>query len=181
LTTVLTAALLCFASPLKLLGTDGSQHDPFAGAAHEPSVFLFIAHDCPVCNIYVPEIKRLCSEFGSKCQFTLIYSETGVTSVIARKHAKSFGLVGTRQLLDPGGRFATECGAAITPEAAVFDASRHLVYLGRIDNLFYGIGRQRPAATVHDLNRALTALLANKPVPAASGKPVGCYIETSLP
>ena len=67
-------------------------------------------------------------------------------------------------------------GATITPEAAVFDARQRLVYRGRIDDRFVELGRERPAATQHDLRNALTAALAGKPVSPSHTQAVGCFI-----
>ena len=39
-----------------------------------------------------------------------------------------------------------------------------MVYLGRIDDRFVELGRERPAATRNDLRNVLTALVAGKPV-----------------
>jgi hypothetical protein len=69
--------------------------------------------------------------------------------------------------------------ATITPEVAVlipFLAGFREVYKGRIDNRYIALGRERPAATRHDLENAIRAVLAHGPVPMADGPPVGCSI-----
>ncbi len=41
------------------------------------------------------------------------------------------------------------------------------VYRGRIDDRYFALGRERPQAMHHDLEEAIRAVLADKPVPAA--------------
>jgi hypothetical protein len=66
---------------------------------------------------------------------------------------------------------------SITPEAAVFDANHHLIYHGRIDDLYQDFGRSRPAATTHELDDAIRAAIAGKTLPADTAPAVGCYIS----
>ena len=63
----------------------------------------------------------------------------------------------------------------MTPEAAIYVGGK-LMYRGRIDNRYVELGVERPAATQRDLADALAALLAGKPVVAATTQAVGCYI-----
>ena len=51
-----------------------------------------------------------------------------------------------------------------------------VAYRGRIDNRYVELGVERPAATQRDLADALAAVVAGKPVAAATTQAVGCYI-----
>jgi hypothetical protein len=66
--------------------------------------------------------------------------------------------------------------ATVTPEAAVFDRAKRLVYHGRIDDRFVSLGLERPEPTTHDLADALSAMLAGKRVAPASTQAVGCFL-----
>jgi len=68
-------------------------------------------------------------------------------------------------------------GAKVTPEVAVFNLKRDLVYHGRIDDLYREYGKARRAATTHELADAIKA--ANKGVapPSAAAEGVGCFIS----
>jgi hypothetical protein len=71
-----------------------------------------------------------------------------------------------------------------TPEAAVFvpDGSGwREVYHGRIDDRYLSFGHERPHATQHDLELAIGAALAHRPVPPPGGDPVGCAIMPPQP
>jgi len=68
---------------------------------------------------------------------------------------------------------------SVTPEAAVFaveNGQLREAYHGRIDDLYFAFGQERPAATHHDLEDAIGALLAGRPAAQASHGPVGCSI-----
>jgi len=69
--------------------------------------------------------------------------------------------------------------ATVTPEAAVFLAEGddlREVYHGRIDDRYLSLVQQRPQAEHHELETAIAAALAGKPVPQPGGPPVGCSI-----
>ena len=67
--------------------------------------------------------------------------------------------------------------AQITPEVAVFDRNHQLLYDGRIDNWYVDLSRARPAATTHELEDAIRAALAGKPIAEQEVRGVGCYIS----
>ena len=67
-----------------------------------------------------------------------------------------------------------QVGAKVTPEVAVYDEARVLVYSGRIDDRFVDFGQVRPAPTRRDLVEALDAVLAGEPVARARVEAVGC-------
>jgi hypothetical protein len=59
----------------------------------------------------------------------------------------------------------------------VFNGKGHLVYHGRIDNLYQEIGRTRTVATTHELEDAIQAALSGKSLATRSIHAVGCYIS----
>jgi hypothetical protein len=145
-------------------------------AALALTVLIFVSTDCPVSNRYAPEIVRLYEQFTPQgLRFRLVYPNPLDTPMAIDAHMRGFGLPRITER-DPDHRLVKQAGATITPEAAVFDKRGRLVYLGRIDNRFVELGRERPAATEHDLRNALTALAAGKPIAMARTQAVGCFI-----
>jgi len=68
---------------------------------------------------------------------------------------------------------------SVTPEAAVFAVENGRLreaYHGRIDDLYFAFGQERPAAAHHDLEDAISAVMAGRPAMAAAHGPVGCSI-----
>ena len=139
-------------------------------------VCLFARTDCPVSNSYAPEVRRMYEKFSPRgVGFYLVYPDADESSQIIEKHLKeySYPFPGLR---DPKHELVKLAGAKITPEAAVFDVKGKLLYLGRIDDRYVDFGKMRAAATQKDLERALEAILADKPAPPAGGPAIGCFI-----
>src|SRR6185503_1775067 len=156
----------------------GASVDPLeAPAGTKAIVFLFTSTDCPISNRYAPEVRRLAETYGSKgVAFRLVYPNPAETASAIREHMAAFQYSGAAEAFrDPAHALVKLAGATVTPEAAVYAGGR-LVYRGRIDNRYVELGVERPAATERDLANALAAVVAGKPVAAATTQAVGCYI-----
>jgi hypothetical protein len=139
-------------------------------------VLVFAATDCPISNRYVPEIARLNREFSPQgVRFWWVFPNPSDNAKLVSQHKKDFA-IHENSLLDVFQATTKRANATITPEAAVFTAGMHEVYHGRIDDRYLDIGRERPQAGHHDLEAAISAALAGKPVPPPGGPPVGCSI-----
>jgi hypothetical protein len=159
-----------------VMGVDGRLHRPLSEAHGKPVVFIFISHDCPVCNTYAPEIGRIEAKYGQRIDVDIVYTDPAITRKGAKEHAKEFSIDRGALFLDEKSEFAVACGARLTPEAIVFDPNGRPVYSGRIDDRYRALGQQRPAATTHDLTLALDAVLSHETPKPAAGPPVGCVI-----
>ena len=141
------------------------------------SLLIFVSTDCPVSNRYAPVIRRLYEEFAPRgVVVQLVYPNPADDRAAIDKHLKAYGYPSSIGVPDPRHTLVRSVKATITPEAAILDASHHLVYRGRIDDRFVELGRERPAATTHDLYDALTAALSGRPVQPATTQAVGCFI-----
>lgn len=153
----------------------GQPINPFQGKARA-RVFLFVRSDCPISNQYAPELRRIAKEFaGHDVQFWVVYPDKAATKAAITKNMKAYGFPG-QAIRDPNQVLVKRAKATISPEAAVFNAAGKEVYRGRIDNLYVNIGLKRHAATTHDLEDALSASLAGRPVKQAVTKAVGCWL-----
>lgn len=140
-------------------------------------VLLFLGHDCPVSNGYAPEVGRLCKGYTPKgVAFCVIYADADLGVDDARKHAKEYGFA-CPAILDPEMRLALKVGATVKPEAAVLSPEGELLYLGRIDDTYAGIGKRRLQPTRRELKDALDAVLAGNAVAVARAKAIGCPID----
>jgi hypothetical protein len=178
---VLFGCLSTFAQAAEPFGTDLDGHpiDQIAPPGTKAVVLFFAASDCPISNRYIPEITRLDREFAPLgVRFWWVYPNPGDTAAVVRQHDEQFNIQG-HAALDTEQQLTRMAHATITPEVAVlipFLAGFREVYKGRIDNRYIALGRERPAATRHDLENAIRAVLAHGPVPMADGPPVGCSI-----
>ncbi|MFN2542211.1 MAG: redoxin family protein [Chthoniobacterales bacterium] len=144
---------------------------------HAATVIFFILHDCPICNSYVPEMNRIVREYGGRgFGFVAAYLDVDFPPAEAQYHACEyrfdfpFVVDGKREL-------AARSGTTTVPEAAVFDRNGGILYRGRIDDLYAGIGQRRSAPTQRNLREALDAIAAGEKPKRALLPGVGCPIE----
>lgn len=154
----------------------GNPVDPVKSTSGKVVVLVFVRTDCPISNRYAPTIQRLSAAHAGKAAFWLVYPSKSESAEVIRKHEREYGYK-IPALRDPQHVLVKESQVQITPEVAVFDANRHLVYHGRIDNLYEDIGRARSAATTHELEDAISAALGGKSLSADAIHAVGCYIS----
>lgn len=175
---IAVACLLSIPSPAFAQKTarhpDGSPADPFQKASGKPVVLVFVRTDCPVSNRYAPLIRQISSHYGDKVGFWLVYLGKTASAEKIRQHESEYGYK-LAALRDPQHALVAQAQVQVTPEAAVFDARHHLLYHGRINNLYEHLGHARPAATTHELDDAIQAALSGK-TPPASAPGVGCLI-----
>ncbi len=154
----------------------GNPIDPLKTASGKVVVLVFVRTDCPVSNRYAPTIQRLSAANAGKAMFWLVYPSKAESADSIRKHEREYGYK-IPALRDPQHTLVKESQVEITPEVAVFDANRRLVYHGRIDNLYEDIGRARRVATTHELEDAISSALAGKRLAVEATHGVGCYIS----
>ncbi|HTW78628.1 MAG TPA: redoxin domain-containing protein [Terracidiphilus sp.] len=178
---VLLGCLAMMARAAEPFGTDLNGHpvERIAPPGAKAVVLFFAASDCPISNRYIPEIERLNGEFARQgVSFWWVYPNPGDTAAVVRQHDVQFN-IRADSVLDTEQRLTRMAHATITPEVAVFISSAaglREVYRGRIDDRYLALGQERPAATKHDLEMAIRAVLDNGPVPKPGGPPVGCSI-----
>jgi hypothetical protein len=153
----------------------GKEH-PAAEKNARATVWLFIAHDCPISNSYAPDIGRIMADYGQRgITVNLVYSESDFTVAALAEHAREHNYQGAL-FLDADARVARSCGLTVIPAAAVIDPHGQLAYCGRIDDRYVRIGHERSVVTTHDLRDALDAVLAGRPVATPRTEAVGCAI-----
>ena len=162
-----------------LTDVKGNQHAPFKSDKTKAVVFVFMLRDCPVSNVYAPELTRIHKEYSAKgVALYLVHPDRDTDAKSAIAHAKEYKL-NAPVLLDHDHKLTRLAEAEVTPEAAVFDAKGRLVYRGRIDNLYADFGKKRFKPTKRDLRDTLDALLAGKRLAKRTTEAVGCYIDFS--
>jgi hypothetical protein len=174
------AAGLGFAGPdessdLVFIDLDGVARRPLDPGSQAASVLIFYWQDCPISNSYAPELNRLRAAH-TNCAFYIVQVDPGLTRAAAKEHAQKFDLH-PPVLLDPQHRLVKRLKATVTPEAVVVGKKGQLLYRGRIDDGYAALGKKRAAITQHDLQDALDAIAAGKPVKKTETKAIGCLIQ----
>ena len=147
--------------------------------SHQATVLVFVTSDCPLVKRVMPKL----------CELDAAYRERGVQLVAVNVGASDTLKDMAAQAIEFEASFpfvkdedlacATRLGISRTPEAAVFDSQRRLVYRGRIDDQDR-LGGARPEPTRRDLAMALDELLAGTPVSVATTPVDGCLITAAV-
>lgn len=138
------------------------------------TVYVFTTTDCPISNRYAPEIQRLAAAFGSQARFVLVYPVPGDSDQKIREHKKKFAYA-LDSVRDPDQKLVKLTGATVTPEVAVMQGDQ-LLYRGRIDDRYVEFGKDRIKPTKRDLEDALGAALAGRPIAQSRTQAIGCYL-----
>ncbi len=150
-----------------------------AGSRERVVVLIFAATDCPISNRYVPVIARLNHEFAPQgVHFWWVFPNPEDTASIVAKHDSDYSITESA-LRDTHQTLVHLAHATITPEAAMFvvtPSGLREEYHGRIDDRYLAIGQERPQPQHRELEAAIAAALAGKPIPQPAGPPVGCSI-----
>ena len=139
------------------------------------TVYVFTTTDCPISNRYAPEIQRLAAKFGSQAKFVLVYPVPSDTPDMIRDHKKKFAYT-FESVRDADQKLVKQTGVTVAPEVAVMNGAQ-LLYRGRIDDKYVELGRERSQPTTHDLEDALAAAIARKPVTVKETRAVGCFLS----
>ncbi|MEO8662139.1 MAG: redoxin domain-containing protein [Bryobacteraceae bacterium] len=141
-------------------------------SANGITAVIFVATECPVSNAYNERMNVLYKEYTAKgVHFVFVNSNRTEPAEEVRAHLTEHKL-SYPVYKDPDNRLADRLNAQVTPEVYLVDAAGTLRYHGSIDDA-------RVETKVQDLRarKALDALLAGKPVPAAETKAFGCTIR----
>src|ERR1035437_9487736 len=155
---------------------DGHTVNPLAADSGKVVVLVFLPRDCPVSSRYAPAIQQISKQYADRASFWLVYPDKTDTPQAIRKYLQDYGYH-LPALRDPDHVLVKLAHAQITPEVAVFDRNRQLIYDGRIDDWYVDLSRARPAPTTHELEDAIRAALAGKSVAKSEVRGVGCYIS----
>lgn len=140
-------------------------------------VLVFTTTSCPLVRRTWPALKALEQTYGPQ-QVQFVAVNVGAEDTLrdmaaqALEYAVPFPFVKDTDL-----SCARTLGVTRTPEVAVLDQQRRLVYRGRVDDQLR-LGGQRPAPSRRDLEEALTALLQDQPIAVAETPVDGCLISS---
>lgn len=155
---------------------DGRAANPLANNAGKILVLIFLRRDCPLSGRYAPSIQKISQRYTETTKFLLIYPDKDDTAPEIRKSVEEYGYH-LPALRDPEHALVKLSHVQITPEVAVFDRDRHLVYDGRVDDWYVDLGHARLAPTTHELEDAIRAALTGEPMARKEVRGVGCYIS----
>ncbi len=140
-----------------------------AERTHRAVVVMFLSTICPYSNYYNDLLRDMATEFGKRgVLFVGVNSSRGETVVEITAHARDHGHT-FPIIRDSDAKLARLFDARRTPEVFVLDPDGKLRYHGRIASKI----------SSPNLQNALEALLAGRPVKPAETKAFGCAIQRS--
>ncbi len=176
---VLVLVCVClsgFLSAQTAIDLDGHAFKPFTANQGKILVLVFLRRDCPVSARYAPTIQQISKQYSGAVNFFLVFPDKAETVPAIRKSVEDFGYH-LPVLRDPEHVLVKLSHVQITPEVAVFDRNRRLVYDGRISDWYIDLSRARPAPTTHELEDAIRAAESGQRLARNEIRGVGCYIS----
>lgn len=143
------------------------------------SLYIFLLDDCPICIQYTPTINELYNQYGDHIAFVGYFPNFSSKPEKINKFKSTYN-VEFPLYTDYFKKQAKKFNAQVTPEVILFNNSKsETIYQGRIDNMFYKLGRRRKVVTSDDLKLAIIQTLNNENIQTAYVEPVGCFINYS--
>ncbi|MDQ2792988.1 MAG: redoxin family protein [Bacteroidota bacterium] len=149
-----------------------------AGPAPRATVYVFLAETCPISQAATLPLRELHARYGARgVRFVGVFPARETTPAGLAAFAKTYQLAFSLQA-DAGHQLTRRLHARVTPEAVVVAADgRTVLYQGRLDDAYAGLGQHRAVTNHHELAEALAAVAAGQPVAVPRTEPVGCFIE----
>ena len=149
-----------------------------AGPAPRATVYVFLAETCPISQAATLPLRELHACYGAQgVRFVGVFPAPATTPAGLADFAKTYQLAFPLQT-DAGHQITRRLRARVTPEAVVVAADgRTVLYQGRLDDAYAGLGQHRTVVSHHELAEALAAVAAGRPVAVPRTEPVGCFIE----
>lgn len=173
---IMCLSLSQFIAAQTAIDLNGRAVNPLTTDHSKIVVLVFLRRDCPVSGRYAPTIQKISEQYSGNASFFLIYPDKTETVPAIRKSVEDFGYH-LPVLRDPEHALVKLSHVQITPEVAVFDRNRKLIYDGRISDWYIDLTRSRPAATTHELEDAIRAAQSGQALAHNEVRGVGCYIS----
>lgn len=169
----LVATTLALTTPPSVSLLDGTK---LPLNSHAATVIVFISHDCPIANDSQPDLDRIHKKYKDKgTAFVGIYIDPRLKNEVVTKHKTDYRFTYS-QSIDKNHTLVNYLQAKVTPEAFVLDKNGATKYRGRINNMYTDLGARRKTITEHDLDNAISSVLAGKSPSPAKTQPHGCVI-----
>lgn len=141
------------------------------------SVYLFLGEECIISQQYTLLMNQLHETYANeKIQFIGLFpnpsSNKEKMTAFKEKYQIEFQLKhdALQKEMD---RF----GIKVTPEVVVFNnKKKEVVYQGRIDNMFFRVGKRRTITTSSELEDVLKSIKSNEKIAHKKTDAVGCFI-----
>ncbi|MFO0844639.1 MAG: redoxin domain-containing protein [Gemmataceae bacterium] len=146
---------------------------------HKAIVVAFVGADCPVSNLYLPELVAKEKAYRDRqAQFVAVYpnEREDLDKVAGHSYDRD---VPFPVFKDTHQKLADLLGVTRVPAVVVLDGDLKVRYRGRVNDQ-YGAGSRRAKPTREDLYSALDEVLAGKPVSVPETEVDGCLLDRAV-
>lgn len=141
------------------------------------TVYLFLGEECIISQQYTLQLRELHKYYANEqVAFVGLFPNPSSKPDKIRQFKEQYKLNfdlridGMQQMMD---RFNVQ----VTPEAVVWDHKKEKVlYQGRIDNMFFRVGKRRTVVTTSELKDVLAAIHRGANMEPTKTEAVGCFI-----
>jgi hypothetical protein len=140
-------------------------------------VYVFLGEECVISQNYTLKLRALHEQYASKeIQFVGIfpnnYSNTESMKAFKEKYKIPFSVE-----LDKAHLKVYKFKIKVTPEIVVYNVKdQKVVYQGRIDNTYFGLGQRRTVTTTSELEDVLKAVSQKQGPEFEFERAVGCFL-----
>jgi thiol-disulfide isomerase/thioredoxin len=141
------------------------------------TVLIFYSASCPICIKMTTTVNNLHAVYRDKgIVFLAVYPNTFDNARAIKKFHRHYKFK-LPAVTDYEKGIVHRFSATLTPEVVFVDSNLNVLYSGKIDNWFEGIGVRRANITKHYLKDAIDRFLAGKEILIKKTEAVGCVIN----
>jgi thiol-disulfide isomerase/thioredoxin len=142
------------------------------------TVNFFLLDECRICQYYGPLLGELYDNYHSDEINFAGYFPNFSSKRAQIAEFKASNKIPFELKTDYYKKRSKKYNLEVLPSVVIYDEiAEKVLYTGRIDNRFYGVGRQRQVTSSHDLVEALDAIVNKQTISNNSTQAVGCFIN----
>ncbi len=140
-------------------------------------VYVFMGEECVISQNYTLELNKLHEQYASdRIQFIGVFPSNYSSSETVKNFKSKYKLPFNTEL-DKAHIKVFRFQIKVTPEIVVYDVkNQNVVYQGRIDNTYFGLGQRRTVTTTSELSDVLSAITKKEELDFEFKKAVGCFL-----
>ena len=144
---------------------------------HTPLLlFIFLSPECPLSKNYTLTLNQLFNQYNHQVEFYGCVSGSGFSDTEIKSFINTYKVL-YPMIVDKDKRLTKYVAARVTPEVMLLNRNGEMMYSGAIDDWIQELGKQKPKASKHYLQDAISACLSNKNVPVKRTMATGCLIN----
>ena len=137
--------------------------------------------DCIICQSYSPKLNSPYSEYRNDIEFVGVFPNFTSKPEKIEAFKEKFGIT-FKTRTDYWKKLVNKFEIKVTPEVVIYnEETDNILYRGRIDNEFFGLGKRRKVVTTDELSDILQSLVSGDPGPYPFTEAIGCFINFNDP